>query len=379
MLTNLVPLGLLLAPLARAHIALWHEAMFGLNYPDQADSSTQNYNNNEPVNPLKEASNFTTAQWFGHGLKSYPPSPGKFLDLPSGGDFLGELQCNRQQTTLGDPNNPDPNQLRLYACDDTNGPPGALHNMNPRGPNPNRSLFGGSCLAISYTSNVAQLRPSDMTVISCNHTSPWWRLTRYEIPSGLPECGQDGCLCTWNWIHQAASGEGYGNEIYNALYRCKVSGQTNNLNMIPVGSPPELCESDCTPRPQAPIYIFQKDGNNMPRPTSLESIPIYQDKYGFRDGAQVGILQAVSSSSPGSTSNASPTATSTSDRSSGPWSSSAPTTTPSSAVTSSACRSVSIGYMVSMIGTCLYALSQTDITTFQPLLSFVVRWLSFRM
>ncbi|WWD18568.1 hypothetical protein CI109_103021 [Kwoniella shandongensis] len=314
-------------------IALWHEAMFGLNYPEQANSTTQNYNNNEPVNPLKEVSNFTIAQWFAHGLKGYPPLPGKFLELPSGGDFLGELQCNRQQTSLGDPGNPDPDQLRLYACDDTNGPPGALHNMNPRGPNPDPSLFGGSCLAISYTSDVAALRPNDMTVISCNHTSPWWRVTKYQIPAGMPECGEEGCLCTWNWVHQAAHGEGYGNEIYNALYRCKVSGQTNNSNTVPVGVPPKLCESGCTPTAQAPIYLFQAEGNNMPKPTSNEAIPIYQDKYGFRDGAQIGILQAIASStSTGSTSSSGASQTTGT-------SSQTPSTAPSSSSSSSAASS----------------------------------------
>jgi hypothetical protein len=68
-------------------------------------------------------------------------------------------------------------------------------------------------LAIAYTSDVKAVKPSDMTVISVNTVSPWYRDTDYKIPAGLPACPSGGCLCTWNWIHLANHGEGYPYEI----------------------------------------------------------------------------------------------------------------------------------------------------------------------
>jgi hypothetical protein len=74
--------------------------------------------------------------------------------------------------------------------------------MNTFGQPPNISWFGGTALAIAYTSDANALQPSDLTVISVNYTSVWWRQTEYQIPSGLPSCPEGGCLCTWNWIHE---------------------------------------------------------------------------------------------------------------------------------------------------------------------------------
>lgn len=77
----------------------------------------------------------------------------------------------------------------------------------------NTTWFGGTALAIAYTSDWKNVKPSDMTVISVNTVSPWFRNTDYAIPAGLPACPAGGCLCTWNWIHRANNGEGYPYEI----------------------------------------------------------------------------------------------------------------------------------------------------------------------
>lgn len=77
--------------------------------------------------------------------------------------------------------------------------------------------FGGTALAIAYTSNVADLQPNDMTVISIVQQSVWTREITYSIPAGLPACPPGGCLCTWNWIHRAGNGEGYPFEIVSHL------------------------------------------------------------------------------------------------------------------------------------------------------------------
>lgn len=130
--------------------------------------------------------------------------------------------------------------------------------------------FGGTSLAIAYTSNVATLQPNDMTVISVNQDSVWNRQIAYSIPAGLPACPTGGCLCTWNWIHQANNGEGYPFEIvrwlywvvlledgmrvevvlilqYNVPFRCQVTGSTNAANKVQRGAVP----IDCTGNPTA--------------------------------------------------------------------------------------------------------------------------------
>lgn len=275
-----------------AHVALWDKGLFGLNWPNQVGDSTTNWNNNEPVNPLREADGFSIDQWFGHGLKAFPPGPGDFLELPAGGRYTGDVQCNRAGSRLRDPAITRP--LPEYACD-TEGP---LHVMNKFGQPVDYSKFGGTALAIAYTSDVGSLQPNDMTVISVNHNSVWEREISYDIPAGLPPCPEGGCLCTWNWIHQASGSEGYGSEIYNNLYRCQVTGNTNSANVVQRGQVPQECGSNsanCIKGPKTPMYIYQAEGNNIAR---RQPPPIYQSNWGFEDGAQNDIFAAGSTPAP---------------------------------------------------------------------------------
>jgi hypothetical protein len=101
-------------------IALWDKGMFGLNYPDQADAVKQNWNNNLPVNPLRESDGFTVNQWFAHGYKGFPPRSGDFMVLPSGGTYNGDVHCNRYGSRTRNPNVTVP--LPQYACDVSSDP-----------------------------------------------------------------------------------------------------------------------------------------------------------------------------------------------------------------------------------------------------------------
>lgn len=96
-------------------VALWDKGLFGLNWPNQVGDSNTNWNNNEPVNPLREADGFSISQWFGHGLKDFPPGAGDFMELPAGGRYTGDVQCNRAGSRLRDPAITRP--LPEYACD----------------------------------------------------------------------------------------------------------------------------------------------------------------------------------------------------------------------------------------------------------------------
>jgi hypothetical protein len=70
------------------------------------------------------------------------------------------------------------------------------------------------------------VKPNDMTIISVNYTSPWYRLTDYAIPANLPPCPEGGCICTWNWVHLAGHGEGDGEEIVHPIFHFVVKGES---------------------------------------------------------------------------------------------------------------------------------------------------------
>lgn len=97
----------------------------------------------------------------------------------------------------------------------------------------NTSALGGSALAIAYTSDYTSLKPNDMVIISVNYTSPWYRLTDYEIPMGLPPCPAGGCLCTWNWVHLAGHGEGDGEEIVSCELLSLLSSFPAAFTLLP--------------------------------------------------------------------------------------------------------------------------------------------------
>lgn len=114
-----------------------------------------------------------------------------------------------------------------------------MHNSFDSPYPPNTTWFGGTAIAIAYTSDINAVKPSDMTVISVNYTSPWKRLTEYQIPAGLPACPDDGCLCTWNWIHRGGNGEGYPWEMVSgeilSQYYCAVRLEEKDRSNIDMG------------------------------------------------------------------------------------------------------------------------------------------------
>jgi hypothetical protein len=180
------------------------------------------------VGPLRQNDHLTEEEWFAHGYKDYPPKAGDYMDLETGGTFTGDLGCNRALTNMRDPKDSH-KPLDYYACPvsfntcyDTvhtlhclcsRQDKGPIHTMNEFNKPTDDDMFGGTALAIAYTSNVTALKPNDMTVISVNYSGVWEREVMYQIPPNMPECPAGGCLCTWNWFHTAGREEGYGYEF----------------------------------------------------------------------------------------------------------------------------------------------------------------------
>ncbi|ORY31423.1 hypothetical protein BCR39DRAFT_92543 [Naematelia encephala] len=286
-LTRSALAGLVLAAFVRAHASVCHPSIYGLNWPNQVTDAVQNWDNDQFVNPLRKSDNLTTDMWFAHGLKDFPPKDGDYLDIPSGGTLVTEICDNRAlANSTRDPSTWD-QPLQLYGADGM-----AMHQMNPLVPSPppDPKWLGGTALAIAYTNDSANLKPSDMVVFTANYTSLFWHWQTYQIPDKMPPC-PGFCLCTFNWIHLGCNGEGYPPEIYNTLFRCNVTGNTDPSNVIPLGSGkvPVLCDTDpdeCVLTAKQPIYVWQADGNNMPDPENDCDAPTYNARYGFADGRQ---------------------------------------------------------------------------------------------
>lgn len=203
---------LTLLPMASAHLALWHPSMFGAQKGHAGDA--------EPHNPLKQKCLFdgdsfcdmSGTGWFAHGYKNLPPDNGAFLPITSGGQQTFEISTHPAFTKAFG-NHPDQiNDPKNWWA--SPGPAeGPMHTANRGGQPIDNSKFGGTYIAISYTSDINAVQPGDMTVISINSTSPWQRETVYKFPAGLPKCPEGGCICTWGWNHLRNNGEGYGSEI----------------------------------------------------------------------------------------------------------------------------------------------------------------------
>lgn len=179
---------------------MWHPSLFGFNWPGSGGDAVQNYNTNAAATPLRQSRNLTTDEWF-RRFHSAPPTEGAFLELQAGKTSTFELSCNRAHTTYGHPGMA--NQPKMaFACRTVQ----PLHNGGDNSFDTayeqlDRQQFGGTAIGIAYTDDITAVQPEDFTIITVNHTSPWFRLTDYTIPKDLPPCPENGCLCTWSWIH----------------------------------------------------------------------------------------------------------------------------------------------------------------------------------
>ncbi|WWC89343.1 uncharacterized protein L201_004264 [Kwoniella dendrophila CBS 6074] len=318
----------------QAHIALWDEGMYGWDPEDP--------NQSEPVLPLMH---LPFNQWWFHGYINKPPQEGKFMELPSGGTYKGQVACNKALTTYGQN---DYQQTGIYACDgqgDTGGI-GAMHTSDQWG-SPDPKDVKGCGIAIAYESDVNKIKPEDFTVISTNYTCPWFKDVDFHIPADLPPCPEGGCHCMWGWIHAADAGS---EQNYLLGYRCNVTGATG-VTPLPAPQTANKCDypadtSNCTVAGKQMHFWYNERNNN---PQGEYDPPFYNGEYGFMNGAQtdlfatVGGAQSSSSSSipannsgsGSSASSANPASTSPQVAASGAYGDAQPSTTASATSVSS--------------------------------------------
>ncbi|KAJ3568658.1 hypothetical protein NP233_g5568 [Leucocoprinus birnbaumii] len=277
-------LGAALARNVAGHIAFWHPSMYGFN---------QSEGDNRPVDPL---ANMTFDQWWFHDHLAYPPNPGDVFNLPAGGNITSQLTCHKGYTSYnatsggpiddkGQPDSPCPGS-----------PSTQWHAEN----------FGdveGCALAIAPKSDAKQVNPEDFTIFSVNHTCVWYKYTNFAVPAQMPACPQGGCTCAFFWIHAPDSG---APQIYMNGFHCDVTGAKSDAPAIAKSQVAKRCGYDpatgrsgspnnCTIGAKQPLYWYQKERNNMFE-GPLDP-PVYNDLYGFKDGAQDDIFESSSSKS----------------------------------------------------------------------------------
>ncbi|OWZ60315.1 hypothetical protein C356_00172 [Cryptococcus neoformans c45] len=260
------------------HIALWDPAMYGWNDdPNQSD----------PVTPLMD---LTFDQWWFHGYIDKPPANNSIMELPAGGTYHGQVACNKALTSYGQ--NPA-QQTGIFACDGAgpSGGIGAMHTSDAwKSPDPQD--VKGCAIGIAYESNVTKIQPEDFTVISVNYTCPWKKQIEFQIPPDLPPCPEGGCHCMWGWVHAADAGS---EQNYFLGYRCNVTDATG-VTPLPQANTASKCDyptdtSNCTMGAKQPHYWFQKERNNNFQGTY--DPPFYNGAYGFMNGAQTDLFDAV--------------------------------------------------------------------------------------
>lgn len=142
------------------------------------------------------------------GCDLAPPPAGEYLNLPAGGSFTVELAVNQAKTTLsyggsgttawpdGD-NHPDdwhgPEVGEGCLSNNPDGEGGALYTYN-------ETIAAGTAWAISYESDIANVRLDSLVVFTTLEHTPFRRLATYQVPKELPSCPPGGCYCAWLWV-----------------------------------------------------------------------------------------------------------------------------------------------------------------------------------
>ncbi|KAH6917100.1 hypothetical protein BKA70DRAFT_322486 [Coprinopsis sp. MPI-PUGE-AT-0042] len=289
------PLGLFhVLPPADAHVAAWHKGSYCLN---GTTPGVNNQNANEIVNPLYK---LRRNDWWMHHVNrcdEFPPAPGDFLEIPAGGSFVVELALNRAFTTLsyngqhvnryGD-GEPHPG---LGVTNDGKSSDGCITNPNIH--TKNEEGAAGTVFAISYNSNIKDVKPENLVVFTALYNTPWRRIAEYRVPQ-LPACPPGGCHCVWGWVP-----EGCGEpNMYMQPLKCKVVGRTGSRAVAPA-VPPRWCEgnsSACVMGSKQMIFWNQLEGNNITPPPGRT--PTYGKRLGFNNGAQSDIFGRLGSATP---------------------------------------------------------------------------------
>jgi len=277
----IVLIGLVVA--ARAHMSIYVPSMWG--------SEPGNINSNWAVQPLE---NLDFVDWWMHGQRSLndPPAANAITQLTAGGTADFEITGNKAFTSMGRGlwcfSGMTPRMVPVPWSNGMDG--GGSANIHA----PTHADVAGCALAIAYKSDVSTVQPADFVVFSVVHDCIARQLQAFDIPA-LPACPNGKCICGWFWIHNSVGGT---DQMYMTAFQCNIENPSSRVIGKPV--PPVRCDgkSPCylypnwgnktstCPKTLQPMYWANNQGNNMANPTNSQCAPVFEDYYGFPDGAQ---------------------------------------------------------------------------------------------
>ncbi|TRM57028.1 hypothetical protein BD626DRAFT_516744 [Schizophyllum amplum] len=292
MLASVVILAASMA-LTNAHGTIWGPGMYCANEgnPNADYPSKQNsYHTGYPLYQLP-----WDKFWLNNNrnCKNDPPPDGEFMEVPANGVMKVQFASSRAHTNYGWGGKFYTGFVDgLTGYDVNENQPDCVTSPNIHAQN--ASMVAGSAFAIAYKSDINSVGLEDMVVFSVNQHAPWITVDyEYEVPD-LPACPEGGCICAWSWI---PNGCGEANMFLNA-YRCKVTGATNT-HALAAPQTPSYCEFDdssCVQGAKQLLVWHQADGidninvDNRKQANGEWASPGFNDKCGFKHGAQTDIF-----------------------------------------------------------------------------------------
>lgn len=241
-----------------------------------------------------------------------PPSPRS----PAGGSFEIEIAANRAFTTLAyGGNNTSPwgdgqQHPDNYSIQNLGGGRSTTTECIPS-PNmhtQNETRAAGTAMAISYSPNLADVRPNNTVVFSVAPNTPYRRIATYAVPAAMAPCPPGGCTCVWAWVPENC-GEA---NIFMVPIKCRVTNATAAARPLALPARNAVwCENDqakCVKGPKGIIINNQLEGNTV-NVTGVQAddgewaAAGYNYKMGYYPGAQNDIFAAAPAPAPAASSN----------------------------------------------------------------------------
>ncbi|KWU44348.1 hypothetical protein RHOSPDRAFT_34138 [Rhodotorula sp. JG-1b] len=266
---------------------MWHKSMYGVG-PGFTNLA------GDPFSPIGPDIANQNEWWFrGSEYRALKPHHASVMELPVGTSVDVEIACNVAWTTYGA--RTTDNSAELSACPENYG---AYHSGDPAGP-VDESMLSGCALAVADKDDIEQVGWDDLVVFSVNHNCVKQRVTPFEIPSRMPACSGEKCICAWLWL----ANNGTGN-FYMTGFDCKFTGVDPKKALLLL---PPIDPVFCAPGNEScrlavgakrPLYAYNQ-------PTNVEwqgndDRPGYHASWSFpKNGAQEDIFDTSSLSSLG--------------------------------------------------------------------------------
>ncbi|TKA51757.1 hypothetical protein B0A53_05441 [Rhodotorula sp. CCFEE 5036] len=257
-----------------AHMTMWHKSMYGVG-PGFTNLA------GDPFSPIGPDIASQNDWWFrGPEYRALKPQNATVMELPVGTSVDVELACNVAWTSYGE--RTTDNNAELSACPENYG---AYHSGDPAGP-VDESMLSGCALAVADKDDIEQVGWDDLVVFSVNHDCVKQRITPFEIPSRMPACSGEKCICAWFWL----ANNGTGN-FYMTGFDCKFTG-VDPKKALPLLPPvdPVFCAPGNDSAYNQPTNVVWQGNNDRPGYHASWSFP--------KNGAQEDIFDTSSLSSP---------------------------------------------------------------------------------